>query len=107
MSHETVRVTTLSVESVSHESISPELVERAGGAARFALDEFFYAEHHNLHTQKVYQSAVRRFLAWVEGPGVGLVGITPGMVRQYIVGFLGSAANRRRAVESERACQPR
>ena len=46
------------------------LVGRAGGAARFAWDEFFYAEHHNKHTQRAYQAAVRRFLAWVEGEGV-------------------------------------
>ena len=52
----------------------PELVERAGGAARFAWDEFFYAEHHNPHTQKAYMAAVRRFLGWCEGQGVELAG---------------------------------
>jgi integrase/recombinase XerD len=30
------------------------MVERAGPAGRFAWDEFFYAEHHNLHTQAAY-----------------------------------------------------
>jgi hypothetical protein len=30
----------------------PALIERAGGAARFAWDEFFFAEHHNPHTQR-------------------------------------------------------
>ena len=69
----------------------PVLVERAGGAARFAWDEFFYAEHHNPHTQKAYQRAVRRFLAWAEGQGVELAAITPGMVGQYLVGLGGSA----------------
>ena len=70
------------------------LVERAGGAARFAWDEFFYAEHHNPHTQKAYMRAVRRFLAWAEGQGVELVAITPGMVGQYLVGLGGSPAKR-------------
>ena len=56
--------------------------------------EFFYAEHHNPHTQKAYQSAVRRFLAWCEGERVELIGITPGMVGQCIVGLGGSAAKR-------------
>jgi integrase/recombinase XerD len=28
----------------------PSLVERAGGAARFAWEEFFFAENHNPHT---------------------------------------------------------
>ena len=69
-------------------------VERAGGAARFAWDEFFYAEHHNPHTQKAYMAAVKRFLAWAEGQGVELPAITPGMVGQYLVGLGGSAAKR-------------
>jgi integrase/recombinase XerD len=40
----------------------PLLVERAGPAGRFAWEEFFYAEHHNPHTQKAYMAAVKRFL---------------------------------------------
>jgi integrase/recombinase XerD len=72
----------------------PLLVERAGGAARFAWDEFFYAEHHNPHTQKAYMRAVKRFLAWCEGQKVELPAITPGMVGQYLVGLGGSAAKR-------------
>jgi integrase/recombinase XerD len=72
----------------------PELVERAGGAARFAWGEFFFAEHHNPHTQRAYQSAVRRFLAWAEGEGVELASISPGMVGQYLVGLGGSASKR-------------
>src|SRR5271166_4315821 len=72
----------------------PHLVERAGGAARFAWDEFFYAEHHNPHTQAAYQRAVRRFLAWAEGQGVEVAAITPGMVGQYLAALGGSAAKR-------------
>ncbi len=72
----------------------PVLVERAGGAARFAWDEFFFAEHHNPHTQKAYMAAVRRFLSWCEGQGVELATITPGQVGQYLAGLGGSAAKR-------------
>src|SRR5271165_2492710 len=72
----------------------PELVERAGGAARFAWDEFFYAEHHNPHTQKAYMRAVLRFLGWAEAEGGELAAITPGMVGQYLVGLGGSPAKR-------------
>ncbi len=61
----------------------PELVEQAGGAARFAWDEFFYAEHYNPHTQKAYERAVRLFLGWADWQGVELKAITPGMVGQY------------------------
>jgi site-specific recombinase XerD len=72
----------------------PELIERAGGAARFAWEEFFYPEHHNPHTQRAYQRAVRLFLSWCEGQRVELAAITPGMVGQYLVGLGGSAAKR-------------
>src|SRR3984957_7515004 len=82
------------VPAVSGKAMLPELVERAGGAARFAWDEFFYAEHHNPHTQKAYERAVRWFLSWVEQQGVELVAITPGMVGQYLTGLGGSPAKR-------------
>ncbi len=72
----------------------PALIERAGGAVRFAWNEFFYAEHHNPHTQKAYLRAVRRFLDWAEGQGVELKAITPGMVGQYLAALGGSAAKR-------------
>ena len=94
MSTDLVKASPASVPAIVSSASLPELVERAGGAARFAWDEFFYAEHHNPHTQRAYQSAVRRFLAWCEGEGVELIGITPGMVGQYLVGLGG----RRRSV---------
>jgi len=94
MGTELVKASPGSIVPIGGKAILPELVERAGDAARFAWDEFFYAEHHNPHTQKAYQSAVRRFLAWAEGQAVELVGITPGMVGQYIVGLGGSASKR-------------
>jgi len=72
----------------------PALVEQAGGAARFAWDEFFFAQHHNPHTQRAYQSAVRRFLSWCEGEGVELASISPGKVGQYVTALGGSAAKR-------------
>ena len=84
----------LDVQPVAAAKQLPVLVERAGGAARFAWDEFFYAEHHNPHTQKAYMAAVKRFLGWCEGQGVELPTITPGQVGQYLVGLGGSAAKR-------------
>ena len=94
MSTELVKASPVSVPATVTAAALPVLVERAGGAARFAWDEFFYAEHHNPHTQKAYMRAVRRFLAWGEGQGVELAAITPGMVGQYLVGLGGSAAKR-------------
>ena len=76
------------------EIVLPVLVERAGGAARFAWDEFFYAEHHNPHTQVAYMRAVKRFLAWADGQGIELVAITPGMLGQHLTALGGGAAKR-------------
>lgn len=72
----------------------PAVVERAGVAARFAWDEFFYAQHHNPHTQRAYMAAVKKFLAWCDGRGQELPGVTPGFVGQYLAGLGGSAAKR-------------
>jgi site-specific recombinase XerD len=93
-STELVRASAIRVPATGGKPGLPELVERAGGAARFAWEEFFYAEHHNRHTQRAYERAVRRFLGWCEGQGVELATITPGMVGQYLVGLGGSPAKR-------------
>ncbi len=92
--NELVNVSESNVPAVSGKAILPGLVEQAGGAARFAWEEFFLAEHHNLHTQRAYHSAVRRFLNWCEGQGVDLASISPGMVGRYLVALGGSAAKR-------------
>ena len=94
MPNELVKASPVSVPATVTSAALTELVERAGGAARFAWDEFFYAEHHNPHTQKAYERAVRRFLGWAEGQGLELAAITPGMVGQNLVGLGGSAATR-------------
>ena len=102
MANELVKTISASVQARSGTAGLPVLVERAGGAARFAWDEFFYAEHHNPHTQKAYMAAVKRFLAWAEGQGVELPAITPGMIGQYLVGLGGSAAKRNLALSALR-----
>src|SRR5215467_12720095 len=94
MANDLVKASTATVPAVGSAASLPSLVERAGGAARFAWDEFFFAEHHNPHTQKAYMRAVKCFLAWAEGQGVELPAITPGMIGQYVVGLGGSAAKR-------------
>ena len=93
-STELVRAMAEGVPATGEAASLPVLVERAGGAARFAWEEYFYAEHHNPHTQRAYLRAVKAFLAWAEGQGVELPSITPGMVGQYLVGLGGSPAKR-------------
>ena len=62
----------------------PAIVERAGKAAVFAADEFFFGKIRNEHTRKAYLHAVKKFLVWAEERGVELTGITPKMVGQYL-----------------------
>ena len=102
MSNELVKTSLVIAPAIATSVSLPELVERAWGAARFAWDEFFYAEHHDPHTQKAYQRAVRQFLAWAEGQGVELAAITPGMVGQYLVGLGGSPAKRNQHLAASR-----
>ncbi len=102
MSNELAKVSAASGPVIVVSSSLPSLVERAGGAARFAWEEFFFAEHHNLHTQRAYESAVRRFLSWCEGEGVELASISPGMVGQYLTGLGGSAAKRNQRLSALR-----
>jgi integrase/recombinase XerD len=62
----------------------PEILRRAGKAAVFAADEFFYGRIRNEHTRASYLIAVRRFLAWAEARGLELVRIAPRDVGQYL-----------------------
>jgi integrase/recombinase XerD len=94
MGNDLVKASPVIVPASVSPTALPMLVERAGGAARFAWDEYFSTEHHNPHTQKAYMQAVKRFMAWAEGEGVELAAITPGMVGQYLVGLGGSPAKR-------------
>ena len=70
MSTELVTASAVSVPATGAGATLPDLVERAGGAVRFAWEEYFYAEHHNPHTQKAYLRAVKAFLGWAEGQGL-------------------------------------
>jgi integrase/recombinase XerD len=97
MPNELVRASEVSVPAIIASKIEtalPALVERAGGAARFAWEEFFFAEHHNPHTQKAYMAAVKRFLAWADGEGEELSALTPGKAGKYLVSLGGSPAKR-------------
>jgi site-specific recombinase XerD len=100
--HELAKPSPVVVQARARSAALPSLVERAGGAARFDWDEFFYAEHHNPHTQKAYERAVRRFLGWVEGQEVDLTAISPGMVGQYLTALAGSPAKRNLALAALR-----
>ena len=95
MSSELVKASDAAMPAIlSQQPALPAIVERAGAAGRFAWDEFFFAEHHNPNTQAAYLRAVRRFLAWVDGQGVELPAITPGMLGQYLVGLGGSPSKK-------------
>ena len=94
MANELIKATATVPAALREQAKLPAMVERAGAAGRFAWEEYFYAEHHNPHTQAAYLRAVRRFLAWCEEQGKELPAITPGMVGQYLVGLGGSVAKR-------------
>lgn len=94
MKHELTVVAPNSLATASAPAELPTLVEKAGGAARFVWEEFFFAEHHNPHTQAAYMRAVKGFLAWAEARALDLTQISPGMIGQYLTQLGGSAAKR-------------
>lgn len=65
----------------------PEILSRAGQAAVFAADEFFYGRIRNQHTRTAYLRAVKIFLVWAEHRGLELVRIAPKDVGQYFDGL--------------------
>ena len=65
----------------------PEIIARAGQAAVFVAEEFFFGKIRNEHTRAAYLRAVKLFLAWCEGRGVELVRVTPKDVGQYLDGL--------------------
>src|SRR5580704_19764855 len=65
----------------------PEILVRAGKAAVFAAEEFFFGRIRNEHTRAAYLVAVRRFLRWAENRGLELNTITPKDVGIYIDGL--------------------
>jgi len=65
----------------------PDIVSRAGQAAVFAAEEFFFGRIRNEHTRQAYLIAVKRFLAWADARGLELARIAPKDVGQYIDGL--------------------
>jgi integrase/recombinase XerD len=61
----------------------PEILSRAGQAAIFAAEEFFYGKIRNEHTRAAYLHAVKLFLAWAEARKLELPRIAPKDVGQY------------------------
>jgi len=62
----------------------PGIIRRAGKAAVFAAEQFFFGKLRNPHTRAAYLHAVKRFLAWCEQFNVDLHQITPKLVGQYL-----------------------
>jgi len=75
--------TSLIPKADEHGPLLPAIVQRAGAAAVFAADEFFFGTIRNPHTRAAYLIAVRKFLNWAEGQGIALERITPRDVGRY------------------------
>jgi integrase/recombinase XerD len=80
----------------------PAIIERAGGNARFAYDEFFKATINNEHTRRAYGRIVGRLLAWCEKNDLELRQITPGLAGEYISQLEGSAPTKNQALAALR-----
>lgn len=65
----------------------PAIISRAGKAAVFAAEEFFFGRIRNPHTRAAYLHAVKVFLSWAEARRLSLVQIAPKDVGQYFDGM--------------------
>ena len=82
--------------------VVPAIIDRAGGNARFAYDEFFRASINNEHTRRAYARIVGRLLAWCELNGLELLQITPGLAGDYITQLEGAATTKNQALAALR-----
>ena len=73
----------------------PQILQRAGGEALFAADEFFSARLANEHTRRAYGRAVRDFFVWCEAHGLELRQISPGAAARFINGLTGGGSRKK------------
>jgi hypothetical protein len=69
----------------------PAIIERSGGNAKFAYEEFFKATLNNEHTRRAYVRIIGRLLNWCKINQIELPKITPGLAGTYIGQLEGSA----------------
>ena len=74
------------------------VIERAGGNAAFAADEFFKAAINNEHTRRAYSRIVNRFLVWCGEQGLELRQVTPGLAGEFIAGIEGAPPTKNQAL---------
>lgn len=71
-------------ELVVFNAYVPEIVERAGSAAKNRFVQYFTADIRNAGTREAYARAIGRFLDWCDGCGCSLEAISPIVVAGYI-----------------------
>jgi integrase/recombinase XerD len=79
-------------------AIAIAVLDRSGGNAVFAAEEFFKASISNEHTRRAYGRIVNRFLAWCDERGLQLQMITPGQAGEYLASLEGSAPTKNQAL---------
>jgi site-specific recombinase XerD len=65
----------------------PALIRDAGGAARFAFEEFFHGQIRNPSTRKAYLHSIRLFSDWCMTRELDLVRVTPADVGRFLDGL--------------------
>jgi site-specific recombinase XerD len=90
MVHEPVIRSSHSVTYKDVRSAIPPIVLNAGERASRRFIEFFLVSIRNENTRAAYAQAIRQFLEWCEGRGMGLTDISPLAIAAYIERHPGS-----------------
>lgn len=86
----------------AQEQAIPDIVLRAGNAARFAWEEFFQAKIRSKHTRRAYLRSVTRFMDWCEARGLELPRVSPADVGKFIDSLELSVASKKQTLAAIR-----
>ncbi len=62
----------------------PQVIKDAGNASAFAYEEFLFGQIRNPNTRRAYESAVNRFLNWLQNVDLPLTQVSPRDVGDYL-----------------------
>lgn len=80
----------------------PTTIAAAGGAAKFAYEEFLFGSIRNEHTRAAYTCAIKQFFTWCEQRSLPLHQVTPAHAGHYFDQHVGSIPTKKQHLAAVR-----